>query len=148
MANLRQRMSGLHQQRFITPLKRPSDHSVKSIVSPSPCPLQPLHPNTQIRLRYLHRQVKMVIHYHVRMHLPTKPHCCLRQRPFERLCGPSFFKQLPPVVTTVDHMIAGPHVLDSQQPRHPSIISRPQSFCQQSRYDPLIFTKGDLVAEI
>ena len=85
MRYLRQRVFRFEMERLEPPLERPADLVAQPVETHCPRALQPLHPIAQIRLRGLHRQMKMVAHYHKRMEPPAKPLRRFEQTVLKRL---------------------------------------------------------------
>ena len=118
MRDLRERMPRLDVQGLVPPLEGPPAFAAVPIEPVCPRPLQVLHPGAQIRLRRLHRQMKMIAHDHVRVDPPAEALSRFLQRAFKSLRRSFRSKYGPAIIATVDDVITRPLVLQSQRPRH------------------------------
>ena len=111
-------MTRLDVQGFVTTLKGAPGFAPKAVEPRRPRPLQLFHADSQVWLRGLHREMKMVSHDDKRVQPPSGFLPRLEQARLKRLRRAVSGKQIPAVVPPIDHVVTGSRKLEAQFPRH------------------------------
>jgi hypothetical protein len=80
--------------------------------------LQPLHPDHQISVWRLQRQMVVIAHHHIGVQRPARSYAGLKQTPLERRLGFLRSEDVAAIVASVDHMIDRARKLQSKLARH------------------------------